>query len=80
MLAETHTYLRARKLGKSDGTTWEHDELKTKLSANSTKRQMASALNAQHCKEVEMYKHILGLTTSALILASALSVQLHKTE
>jgi EF hand len=30
---------------------------------------MASALNAQHCKEVEMYKHILGLTTSALILA-----------
>ena len=42
---------------------------KTKLSANSKKRQMAFALIAQHYKEVEMYKHILGLTTSALILA-----------
>jgi hypothetical protein len=45
-------------------TSW-----KTKLSANSKTRQMVSALSAQHCKEVEMYKHILGFTTSALILA-----------
>ena len=29
---------------------------------------MASALSAQHCKEVEMFKHVLGLTTSVLIL------------
>jgi hypothetical protein len=38
MLAETHTYLRARKLGKSDGTTWEHDELE-----NEIKRQLEEA-------------------------------------
>jgi hypothetical protein len=44
-------------------TSW-----KTKLGDNSKKRQMASALSAEQCKEVEMYKPILGLTTSVLIL------------
>ena len=29
--AETHAYFRARKIGKSDGTTWEHDELENEI-------------------------------------------------
>ena len=36
--AETHTHFRARRIGKSDGTTWEHDELE-----NEIKRQLEEA-------------------------------------
>jgi hypothetical protein len=29
--AEIHAYFRARKIGKGDGTTWEHDELEKEI-------------------------------------------------
>jgi hypothetical protein len=48
--AETHAYVRAVKILKSDGTTWEMKLCTKKLIANSRKRQTGSALSAQRSR------------------------------